>query len=144
MSKFVIDKEPAQDQLDLLLDFYEIELDDFEDFSSDDDKVQEAMRTACKRLLRFIMKGYVEITNDDGLTIIQHLKFSRGETKEIQYRIINGKAFMSMKRAHEKDFFGRMYCLLGSLANVPAEKISEFRGADASVATCLGAVFLTT
>lgn len=143
MSKYVLDEEPAQDQLDLLLDFYEIELEDFEEFKSEDDRVEQAMRSACKRLKRFIRKGLIEITAENGLTIIQHLRFSKGETTQLIYRIMDGKAKMQMQKAREDDFYGKLYCLMGSLANVNANQISQFKGVDSSVVECLGAVFLT-
>jgi hypothetical protein len=140
---YVLDEQPAQDQLDLLLDFYDIEIEDFEDFKSPDARVQEAMRSAVKRLLRYIRKGYIEITSDNGLTITQRLKFPKGETTELHYQIMTGKAKMQMKNADEDDFYGKIYCLIGSLTNIGATSISSLVGTDSSVAECLGAIFLT-
>jgi len=140
---YVLDEQPAQDQLDLLLDFYDIEIADFSDFKSPDARVQEAMRSAAKRLLRYIRRGYIEITTENGLTITQRLKFPKGETTELHYQIMTGKAKIQMKRADEDDFYGKIYCLVGSLTNLPEGSISSLIGVDSSVVECLGAIFLT-
>lgn len=143
MSKYVLDEQPAKDQVDLLLDYYDIELEDFDDFKNEDARIQEAMRSAIKRLIRYVRKGYVEVTSDKGLTVIQRLKVPKGETTQIVYGIMSGKSKMAMQKAKEDDFYGKIYCLMGSLSNTSKEAISSLTGTDVSVAECLGAVFLT-
>jgi hypothetical protein len=134
----VISEEAAQQQIDLLLDFYDIDLDE----SEDEGDIGKAMQMAVKKLTRYIRKGLVEINDSDGLQVIQHLKHSRGETKTISYGIVDGKSKMAMSKAGEKDYSGKIYHLMGSLANIPASSISQLQAVDSNVVECLGAIFL--
>jgi ActR/RegA family two-component response regulator len=139
MIPIVIDEEPAQDQLDLLLDFYDIEVDELDE----DDDVEKATLKAIKKIKKYIMKGLIEISEDDGLTVIQHLHHSKGETKQISYGVITGHAKIAMSKAAERDYSGKVYQVMGSLSsNISAESIARLKGVDLAVVECLGAIFL--
>jgi hypothetical protein len=147
MSKDVISEENAQDQLELLLDFYEIEINDVDKevafYAEDTDSVQEATKGACDRLKRYIRKGLLEITDTEGLTITQNLRIPIGDINKLSYKIIDGAAKQEMRFAKEKDFYGKIYYLMGALSKKPANVISKLKGVDSSVVECLGAIFLT-
>lgn len=136
---YKIAAEPAQEQLELLLDFYDIEVPG----DGELDDVQKAAKTSIKKLKRYIRMGLVEITEADGLTVIQHLKHSKGDTKTITYGVCDGKAKMAMAKAGEKDHSGKIYQLMGSLSNLSADSLSRLIAVDSNVVECLGAVFLT-
>jgi hypothetical protein len=137
--KYQISAEAAQDQLDILIEYYDM---DFE-VENDSDDVQKAAAAAVEKLKRYIRLGRVEITDTDGLTVIQHLKYSKGDTKSIPYRVCDGRAKMAMSKAGEKDYSGKIFQLMGSLANVPASSLEKLTAVDSNVVECLGAVFLT-
>lgn len=139
MSKYKVSEEVAQDQLDLLIDYYDIDLD----MKNDADDVQRAALAAVEKLKRYIRLGRVEITADDGLTVIQHFKYSKGETTSISYRVCDGKAKMAMSKAGEKDYSGKIYHLMASLGNVSPGDLAKLQAVDSNVVECLGAVFLT-
>jgi hypothetical protein len=147
MSVSKISDEVAQQQLDLLLDFYEIEIGDVEKeaefYDEGGDEVQKAIKGACDRLKRYIRKGLVEINETDGLTIVQYLRCPDGEFSTVSYRVIDGIAKQEMRWAKENDFYGKIYYLMGSLSKKSASIIAKFRGVDSSVVECLGAIFLT-
>lgn len=146
-----ISKENAQAQLDLLLDYYLIDVqdvdqtDDFYTKNSKKDDVEEGKRSACKRLLRYIQHGLIEVTNDNGLTVTQRLRTPVGEISQLSYRVIDGKAQREMRWADDNDYMGKIYCLMGALSSVPdgANTISKFSGPDIGAVQCLGMIFLT-
>lgn len=147
MTKYVLDDEPAQDQLDLLLDFYDVEVEEIEEtaayYNDGEDDVQRAIKGACKRLKRFIRKGLVEVTEENGLTITQRLKCPIGNLERVTYRVIDGQAKQEMRWAKENDFYGKIYYLMGALSKIPANTIAKFKAVDSAVVECLGAIFLT-
>lgn len=143
---FKLSEEVAQEQLNLLLEFYAIEVADVQDlqaYYAEDDAVQKAIRGSCDRLKRFIRMGLLEITDENGLTVIQRLRCPVGEMSAVSYRIIDGMAKQEMRHARENDFYGKIYYLMGALSKTPANVIAKFRAVDSSVVECLGAVFLT-
>lgn len=134
-----ISEEAARDQLDLLLDFYDIDLNGI-----DDEQLSRVMNSNCSKLVRSIMKGRVEIVEkDDTVVVKQYLKRPiKGVDNPIEYKEITGRAKIAMKDYKDTDYYGRMYALLGSLSGVGASSIMAMKGVDLSVAECLCSVFL--
>ncbi len=64
--KNLFSEEVAQDQLDILTDFYDVDLEDEDDSGT--------KRIAKKRILRAIRQGRLTITAQDGVTVTQVLK----------------------------------------------------------------------
>jgi hypothetical protein len=153
MSK--ISKEVAQDQLKRLLDFYLIELDDVDEtedgvkkveslYKKEEDDAEKATKSACSRLLRYIQHGLVEVTDENGLTVKQHLRFPIGNLETLTYKVVTGNAQREMRHAADNDIVGKICCLMGALSNVSGDTLRKFSGPDIGVLQCLGAVFLTT
>jgi hypothetical protein len=141
--KYVIAEGPAQDQVDLLLDFYNIEVEAFETFQNSNAAIQDAIQSAVGKLKKFIMQGLVEISDKEGLTIIHNLAHPKGETKQIFYGLLTGRAKVAMGRVKESEnFHGKIYAMMGSMANLSAESMTSLIGVDTFVVECLGSIFL--
>ena len=132
----VVSEEVAREHLQSFLDFYELEAELITD------SMKEGYDNALDRIIVAIKKGRLEIKEEDGLTLIQHLKKAPGEVKTITYGVLKGHAKVAMKGRSEKDFSGRMYALLGSLSGLGELAIMALEGPDLSLAECIGLVFL--
>lgn len=124
--------ENAQAELDKLIDYYEIDIDDLP--SSAKDGIDAVM----KKMVKFIRLGRLEIKIEDGIQCIQTLRDS--ETK-ITYKELNGKAKTAMGSKKETDQHGRLFALLGALSD-GERVIHQLKGPDLSLAECLGGLFL--
>lgn len=133
MKDFKISAEVARDQLDLFLEYYEIDSDDIPE------KQIEAVEASKNRVIKAIRKGKLEVTDNDGcVKFVQHLKTE----KTIIYGEISGQSKIAMKSKLEADYYGRIYALVGSLTGVGETGILKLKGADMSLAECIGALFL--
>ena len=136
MNKFkkemILSEDSAQEQLNQLLDYYEI---DFDDIPTEQAK---AFQMIGKKLVKFIRQGRLEIKIEDGIQCIQTL---RNGTTIIIYKELNGKAKTAMGTKSAEDGNGRIYALMGALSDGET-MITELKGPDLSLVECLGAVFL--
>ncbi len=144
-----ISKENAEAQLQLLLDYYLIDVEDVQksdEFYKRKDDLEEAKKTSCDRLLKYIQHGLIEITTENGLTVTQRLRTPIGEMDRITYGIISGKDQREMRHAKDdNDHVGKIFCLMGALGKVPggANTIAKMSGPDIGALQCLGMIFLT-
>lgn len=129
----LISEEVAQDQLDILTDFYDVDLEDSDDTSK---------KVAKKRLLRAIQQGRLTITSQGGLKVTQILQNPPGEISEIPYRIITGADRARMEKIAGDNAYDRMYALAGMASGVGEKAIKSLFGADLAVAEGLSIVFL--
>jgi len=124
----LLSEESAQEQLQLLLDYYGANLEEL-------GSVANHIRS---RLLTAISQGKVEIVvSDEGLRVTQNLR----SNKSLVYHEATGQAKVVMERyngPHEK-----LYNLLAVLSKRPVAEIQRLAGIDLSIAECLAAVFLT-
>jgi hypothetical protein len=128
----------AQQQLDELLDYYEIDGESFID-----ENQSNIFSQTCERLKKAIMRGRLSISGKDGIEVKQHLKNSyAGEVKVLDYAELAGKHKTSMGKHKDTDHYGRMYALLGSLTGMGEVAITKLKGPDLSTAECLGFLFL--
>ena len=127
-----LSEDNAQEQLNQLLDYYEIDLDDVPD------KEKSSYDIVGKKLVKFIRQGRLEIKTEDGIQCIQTL---RNGTTTIIYKELNGKAKTAMGTKGAEDGNGRIYALMGALSDGEAT-ILQLKGPDLSLVECLGAVFL--
>lgn len=136
MSKYKLSEQAAKDQLDLVLDYYELE----EDELPDERKVPFLL--AYNKLISAIRKGRLEISYNDKLVIVQHLKKPVADIAELSYKEIDGNAKLSMRKKADTDEYGKVYALLGYLSSNGEGVIAELRGIDLSIAECLSLIFL--
>lgn len=134
---YKISEQVAMEQLDGLLDYYDLDLNDIKNSAQ-----RDAVESAYNRLIKAVRKGNLEFSNDDNIKIVQHLKKPLGESGTIEYRELDGKAKVAMKDKADTDYYGRIYSLLGSLSGLGETAIIGLKGSDLSVAECLGVLFL--
>lgn len=127
----------AQQQLDELLNYYEIDKESFLD-----DNQANIFDQTCGRLKKAIMKGRLSINNEDGIKVKQLLKNSYGgDIDSLNYAVLAGKHKTSMGKHKDTAHYSRMYALLGSLVGM-SDVIKKLEGVDLSTAECLGFLFL--
>lgn len=138
-----INPEAAQQQVDLFLDYYEVELDDFED-----KKVLNAIKTAMNKIKKAVMRCRIEIKlENNSLVILQTLKHpfdrtnaSRMET--IKYKSLRGQAKTRLKYCDENDDYGKVYALMGGLCGEPDSTMQMLEGVDLTVVEAISSIFL--
>jgi hypothetical protein len=137
----VISEEKSREQLDLLLDYYDLDL--AKDLAVEGDKGDRAAEALERKLLQAVQRGRLEIAEDpdEGLVISQHLRRPvKGVPNPLIYKEITGRAKTAMGKS--TDNHARIYALLGSLSGEGGAAIMRLRGVDMSLAEVLGAVFL--
>jgi hypothetical protein len=135
MEKIIISEKNARQQLESMLDYYEIDIDDIEE-----KEVKRAIKSGYKRIVKAIMRGRLEIKIEDGtIKVIQHTRSGR---ETITYNEIDGKAKTAMAAKDEKDWYGKSYALMGALSELGESAISSMKGVDVSLAEVLGMIFL--
>lgn len=143
MSDYPISEEVASDQLDLLLDYYDIEMEDFNEVKIDGASSKAAIQISVRKLTKAIRKGNLEITFNDGeLFVTQKLIGKKYQRSELKYKPLGGSAKMAASKYDRDDFSGRMYAILGAMCGEGAPAIISLVGPDLSVAECLGGLFL--
>ena len=132
-SKTVLSEEVAQKQLDLLLSFYELDVDSIED-----DDIRTAVEKSAPKVLKAIQKGKVEITHEDKLLIKQTLKSG----DELYWKELSGIQKMAMDR--EKGDQARLYAFIGSNTGIGKSAVSKLKGTDLTLAEAIAAlIFLS-
>lgn len=133
MEKYKLSEEVAEDQVQLFFDFYEIEMDDIPEEQT------RAIDVSLGRIKKAIRRCRLEFVESDGVVkITQHLK---NETT-IVYGEISGRSKLAMKNKSDSDSYGKIYSLCGSLTGIGEAGIAKLKGADISLAECIGALFL--
>jgi hypothetical protein len=136
--KSAISDEVARDQVELLCDYYDITKEDIEDAESNGG-TSKLVEKVCKH----IQRGYLSISEVEGdLKITHNLKKSDGEIKLLNYRVIDGACRIAMKEKGEKDYYGRIYAMMGSLSEIGEDAIKQLKGIDLIVVETLGLLFL--
>lgn len=130
----MISKESAIAQLDVLYDYYEIDLSEM---SGD---VKSAIEHSAGKVAKAIQKGRVEISlDDDGIVkITQTVK--GGDT--LVYAEMNGQAKIAMGSKAPDDSYGKAYAMMGALCGLGEGAILKLKGKDLSTAEALGVLLL--
>jgi len=131
--------EAAEDQFELLTDYYDIDLDD-----EDDSDVRRANKSIKKKLVKAIQRGLIEIKEEeDTLNVYQYLiKPMDGIKSPIKYKEPSGLSKIAMKESGKEDHYGKMYNLLGGLSGEGKKPFLKMRGRDLSTAESLALLFL--
>lgn len=128
--EYKLSEESAKEQLDLLLDFYDVDL-----FSVD--KTGEMKETIERKLVNAIRQGKLEIENtSEEFLVKQNLR----NGKQFVYHELTGMAKVQMERF--KGQTERLYGLLAILSKKPITEIQKFSGSDVSIAEYLALIFL--
>lgn len=140
-----ISREVAEQQLELLFDYYEIELE--KRLKSDDaEKAQAIAENIRDILIRNIMKGRLEITVDEetmqgGIKMVQRLRRPVGGVAEIQYHEVTGKARTAIRDVEKGSPHHKIYHLLAAISRQPVAVFLGMGGVDLTCAETLSTVF---
>ncbi len=138
MPKYKLSEESAQEQMEIFEDHYDLDLEIINDKS-----VKSAMKSSKDKIIQAIRLGRVEIKEENNeLTIIQTLKNPPGDVTEIVYGEIKGRHKVAMDGKGDDTNYSKIYALLGALSGQGPKAFMSLKGADVSVAECLGALFL--
>lgn len=135
-NEMVISKESAEKEYDKITEYYEI---DREDMAADQ---IEALDELKKIIVKAMMKGRVEITeNSEGEFRIKQILKNKEKT-EVFYKEIDGKAKVEMEKISMSSPITRCYILLGYLSGLGTGAIHKFKGKDATIAEAIGTTLL--
>ena len=137
-SVIVISEEAASDQLELLLEYYDIDKNDIEI-----EQGPEALQTLMNGLVRAISKGRLEISlgAEGKLVVVQHLKYAPGDATTIEYCIVGQKAKMAMDRVKASREQERKCAFMSSLAGLPAGGVDKLVSVDMGTMDRLATLF---
>lgn len=136
----VISQEAAEEQLNLFLNYYDIDLED----TGNDKDLARANRSVKNKIIRAVRKGLVEFKEeDDTLNVYQNLtKPLQGVTSPIKYKEPTGHSKIAMKESENTDQYGKMYNLLGGMSGEGKKPFLQMKGKDLSIAESLALLFL--
>lgn len=129
--KYKISKEVAEKQLDIFFDYYELDIE--EDIASETSR--DAVKASAKRIVKAIRSGRVEITNDDGLKIIQIV----GEEK-LEYKELDGKCKILTDKYDGN--YAKIYAMAGYLNGLGLDGMKNLKAVNLSIAESIGMLFL--
>jgi hypothetical protein len=144
MVECIISEELAEEQLELLFDYYDLDIDDYSDIEIDGSRPDVALKVSKKKLIKSIRKGRLEISSDsdNGLSVVQKLVGKYKDRTELKYKPLTGRAKTEQSKFKGDDHHGRMYAMLGVMCGQGASAILSLEGPDLSTAECLGGLFL--
>lgn len=127
----------AKKAIDLLLDYYDVDLDDL-----DDTEQRSAVQLAINRVIRAIKKGRLEIKIEGESLIVNQFLANKyqGIESPINYREVDGISKIAMKDV--EDSYSRIYAYLGGLSGLGIDSIMKLKGKDLGLVECLGSIFL--
>ncbi len=136
--KLLISKEMAAEQLEVLMEYYDIDKDDIEI-----EEGTEAVQTLMNGLVRAIRKGRLEIKvdADNKLVVTQHLQHPPGDIDSINYNIVGQKARLAMDRVKSTKEQERMCAFMGSLSGFGSQGVSGLVAADMGTMSRLATLF---
>lgn len=140
-----ITRQLAEQQLEKLFDYYEIDLEKRMK-SENAEKAQVVADDIKDILIRAIMKGRLEITDDDespfgGLEIVQTLRRPVGNVLQITYYEVTGKARTAIKDVEKGSPHAKVYALLAAISKQPVAVFLGMGGVDLTCAETLSTVF---
>jgi len=131
---YILGKKAAENELEKMLDYYEIDIDEIEDKD-----LKRAIKQGYDRLIKAVRLGRLEVKLEDGIKVIQK---TRSGTV-IEYEEIDGNAKTAMAGKQEGDYYGKSYALMGSLSKLGESAIKQLKGVDLSLVEVLGMIFLS-
>lgn len=128
-----LSEEVAREQMQQLLDSYDIDAKDLEIENG-----PEWIATVINRLVRAIRSGYVEVM-DNG-EVKHNLVHPQGDIPYIIYGRVSGLAMKARDKA--KGNFEKDCAFMGSLCNLPEGAMAKMDAVDISIMQRLGQLFM--
>lgn len=134
--KNVLTEEVAQDQFNIIIDYYNIDSGDVAD--NDSEKMFASIK---RKLIKAIRYGHltIEMVDEDIVVIQKRVKSGQ----EIKYAVLSGKHKITMEKNSNNNNYKRIYNLLSSLTNIPVNTLADFKGFDMSIIENLALLFLS-
>lgn len=130
--------ESAKKQMDLFLDYYDMDQNDIAV-----DQGPEAIETILNRLIRAISVGLLEVQLSEGnLKVTQYLKFPMGEITKIDYSEFGQKAKYAADGISNNKPTQKMHALMASLAGVSSDAFIKLKAVDSSIMERLATLFM--
>lgn len=130
-----LSEESAREQMQRLLDSYDIDANDLEVENG-----PEWVATVVNRLVRAIMRGHLEIL--EGGVVKHTLVVPKGDLVEITYQRLNGIAIKSADKA--KGSFDVHCALMGSLSSQGSTVMAGLDTVDISIMQRLAQLFMAS
>jgi hypothetical protein len=137
-TKNKISRELAQEQVDLLLEFYDIDVEFFPEES------RPSVQAHIDGVLKGIMRGRLSVMNKDGDLVIVQRPTRKGKNvpESLAYAELEGKHKVEMSRCEDNGNYPRMYTLAGAMTKEGADVIKSLKGCDLGDAENLVNLFL--
>lgn len=129
---FVLSEESAMDQMQEIVDYYDIEPDKMGDAAA-------GFETALDNVVDFIRRGVVEVSRDAKDKLVIKHTLASGEV--LNYTEINAKAKLAMDKFDRKENYRRLYAFMGSLCGLGSAGIEKLSARDLTTVEVLGTVF---
>ena len=126
--KYIASKETAKNEIQKLLDYYEIDIKEIEKR-----EIRKAIENGYDRLVKAVRMGRLEVKIEGGLKVIQRTRPDKDEKSEIiEYREIDGTAKCEMDGYPPDAHYSKAYALMGSLSNMGEGYIKKLKSVDLS------------
>jgi hypothetical protein len=136
-SPFIISAENAEAAVRELLDFYEVDIDEYENAQA-----RAGMELICNKLQKAYMRGKLSNKRVDGkFKIVLTCEAPRGS---ITFDELSGEHKLAMDGYDEKQNVAKQHALLGSMSGLGAKAIEKLSPADLSISECLATVFFAS
>lgn len=136
-SPFIVSSENAETAVREFLDFYQVDIDDFESAQA-----KSGMELIFNKLQKAYMRGKLSNRRADGKFKIA-LK-CEGQRGEVVFDELSGDHKLAMDGYDEKQNIAKQHALLGSMCGLGAKAIEKLAPVDLSIAECLATVFFAS
>lgn len=136
-SPFIVSAENAETAVRELLDFYEVDIDEY-----DNAQAKAGMELIFNKLQKAYMRGKLSNRREGGRFKIV-LK-CEGERGPITFDELSGEHKLAMDGYDEKQNVAKQHALLGSMSSLGAKAIEKLAPVDLSIAECLATVFFAS
>ena len=138
MVENILSEESAAQQIETFLDYYGIDIKDYEPV----DNADNAMQITINGLTRAIMIGQLEITlESDSLLVVQKLTRPVGEVAELKYTDKIGQANRAMEVVKGDKVESRKDAFMATLSNTSASLMLKLKGSDRTLYGKIATVF---
>ncbi|MHA1288293.1 MAG: hypothetical protein ACTSPB_12890 [Candidatus Thorarchaeota archaeon] len=143
MTEDLISNKVATEQFNLILDYYDIDLEDY-DNSDEDNNVGKVIKGLGKKVIRAIRKGYLKIDMREGrMFVIQHLRCDVKKLgKVLEYKPVNGKSRTAMNGIPSGDSFEKLLAVAASLTGNEKSAMLNIEGPDLGLLENICSLFL--
>ena len=142
MPDYKINEQLANEQLEELYDYYDVDDEIMEAEGGEQDSLGIAVRVQRHQMIIKLRKGRFEVqSGEDGLRVIQHLRREVSGKNELTWKEPDGIAKIELDKQKAGDN-QRLFAFVGYLTGVGATKAKTLRGPDLSTAELLATFFM--